>query len=184
MRPAEAIATDAASPWPTGPLRRLAAVDFELALLAVLVVEGWKPLARWEHGLPAARHDDLAALGLRARAIRRRTTAGTVVLETVLSRATGPLALYAAAFDDTPLRIDAALARLEGWLFGFPPCCVTAYVEHGYAANALAPAAQAELFHWACPDCTITPRLLPRLREVTQRLRACLAATDDAPASP
>ena len=178
------MAVVSAPSWPPAPLRRLAAVDFELALLAVLVVEGWKPLARWEHGLPAARHDDLAALGLRSRAIRRRTTAGTVVLETAISRDTGPIELYAEALDHTPLRIDAALARLEGWLFGFPPCCVMAYVEHGYAANALAPAVQAELFHWACPGCTITPRLLPHHRDVARRLRACLAATDDAPPSP
>lgn len=170
------------SPWPQGPLRRLAAEGFELALLAVLVVEGWKPLARWEHGLPAARHDDLAALGLRSRTIRRLTTAGTAVLETVLSRARGPLDLYAEGFDETPLRIGPAQARLEGWLLGFPPCCVMAYVEHGYAANGLEREAQAELFHWACPGCTITPRLLPHLREVARRLRACLDAPD-APAS-
>lgn len=166
--------------WPHEPLRRLAAEGFELALLAVLVVEGWKPLARWEHGLPAARHDDLAALGLRSRTIRRSTTAGTVVLETVLSRDPGPLDLYAEGFDETPLRISPAQARLEGWLLGFPPCCVMAYVEHGYAANGLEREAQGELFHWACPGCTITPRLLPHLRDVARRLRACL----DAPASP
>lgn len=177
------MAVVSAPSWPPAPLRRLAAVDFELALLAVLVVEGWKPLARWEHGLPAARHEDLAALGLRSRAIRRRTTAGTVVLETVISRDAGPIELYAEALDDTPLRIDAALARLEGWLFGFPPCCVMAYVEHGYAANALVPAVQAELFHWACRGCTITPRMLSHHREVTRWLRACLAAIDDAPPS-
>lgn len=170
----------APSSWPRGPLRRLAALDFELALLAVLVVEGWKPLARWEHGLPAERHDDLAALGLRSRTIRRSTTAGTVVLETVLSRDPGPIDLYVEGFDETPLRIGPGQARLEGWLLGFPPCCVMAYVEHGYAANGLDPAAQAELFHWACPGCTITPRLLPRLRDVTRRLRACLDAPDAA----
>jgi len=169
--------------WPPGPLRRLAAEGFELALLAVLVVEGWRPLARWEHGLPAERHDDLAALGLRSRTIRRSTTAGTVVLETVLSRDTGTLDLYAEVFDETPLRIDPAQARLEGWLLGFPPCCVMAYVEHGYAANGLDREAQAELFHWACPGCTITPRLLPKLRDVAGRLRACLDAPDAA-ASP
>lgn len=172
-----------ASPWPPEPLRRLAAEGFELALLAVLVIEGWKPLARWEHGLPAERRDDLAALGLQSRAIRRYTTAGTVVIETVISRDRGPLDVYAEGFDETPLRIDPARARLEGWLLGFPPCCVMAYVEHGYAANGLDPAAQAELFHWACPDCAITPRLLPHLREVTRRLRACLDAPG-APASP
>lgn len=166
--------------WPPEPLRRLAAEGFELALLTVLVMEGWKPLARWEHGLPAERCDDLAALGLRSRTIRRSTTAGTVVLETVISRDDGPIAVYAGCFDETPLRIDAAQARLEGWLLGFPPCCVMAYVEHGYAANGLAPATQAELFHWACPGCTITPRILPSLRDVTRRLRAML----DTPASP
>lgn len=166
-----------ACPWPIPSLRRLAAVDFELALLSVLVVEGWKPLARWEHGLPSARRDDLAALGLHSRTITRRTTAGVAVLETVISRDEGLLALHAEVFDATPLRIDAALARLEGWLLGFPPCCVASYVAHGYAANGLAPADQAELFHWACPGCTITPRILPHLRDVTRRLRACLAAT-------
>lgn len=179
MRLADATARDAGTPWPREPLGRLAAVDFELALLAVLVAEGWKPLARYEHALPAERHDDLAAMGLRTRQTRRRTTAGVVVYETVLSCHEGLLAVYVETFDDASLRIDAARARLEGWLFGFPPCCVTAYVEHGYSANALPPEEQAELFHWACPGCTITPRLLPHHRAVVGRLRTMLAASDD-----
>jgi hypothetical protein len=163
----------------TLPMAATIVVAINALYIALVAFGGWKPLARWERGLPAARHDDLAALGLVSRSIQRRTAAGTVVHETVLARGSGPLALYAEAFDDTSLRIDAAQGRLEGWLLGFPSCCVAAYVEHGYLANALAPAEQAELFHWACPGCTITPRLLPHLRDVTRRLRVCLAAGDD-----
>lgn len=177
------MAPDSSPAWPPRPLERLAAEGFELALLAVLVVEGWKPLARWEHPLPPERHDDLAALGLSTRRIRRHTPAGALVHETVLSRHVGLLELYAEAFDGTSLRIDTAQARLEGWLFGFPPCCVMAYVEHGYAPNTLPPGEQAELFHWACPGCAITPRILPHHRDIVRRLRALLAtADDDAPA--
>lgn len=167
----------------SGPLRRDPALrraellsslrdrDEDLALLAHLTAIGVKPLSRYERPLTDPLRSELIALGLSLGVCSRRTEAGGEVEETVFSRHTALIDVYREAFDDKPLRLSRELGRLEGYLFGFPPCCVAAYIDRPYAPNSLSREDQATLFHWACDGCTITPLLLPRYRDALAVVR-------------
>jgi hypothetical protein len=56
--------------------------------------------------------------------------------------------------------------RFEGYLLGFPPCCVDEYIRRPYAKNGLADEKQKLLFHWTCRNCKITKFLLPAYEKV------------------
>ena len=71
-------------------------------------------------------------------------------------------------YDGTLIDKSTETKRLEGFLFGFPPCCVESFTHFGYRPNGLAPEDQELLFHWACPHCRVTPLLLPSYRRVHQ----------------
>ena len=49
----------------------------------------------------------------------------------------------------------------EGFLFGYPPCCVNEYIRHPYTQNGFTTEQQKILFHWACKNCEVTPFILP-----------------------
>ncbi len=152
-------------------LRSLRERDEDLAFLAQLTSTGLKPLSRFERALTDPLRSELVALGLSVASSSRRTEAGGVVEETIFSRHGALLEIYRGAFLGQSLRLSPELGRLEGYLFGFPPCCVAAYIKRPYAPNSLAREDQATLFHWACEGCTITPLLLPRYREALEVVR-------------
>lgn len=155
----------------TDNLRRLRQHDEDLAYLAQLTLGGLKPLSRYERRLTAEQRADLQALGLHWQANTRRTEQGGEVEETIFSRSQALVELYREAFAHSPLRLSRELGLLEGYLFGFPPCCVSAYLARPYAENGLGRDEQAILFHWACPGCSITPLLLPRYRDALALVR-------------
>ena len=147
-------------------LKALSQIDPELAYLAALTAHGLKPLSRWEkpladHGL---RH--LAQLDLLTDQIRRTVKTGKEVIETIFSLATAYIQLYKQRFDNTPIDKSPDTQRLEGFLFGYPPCCIDQYIRHPYAPNNLPEQDQKTLFHWACKNCKITPTLLPAYKTI------------------
>ncbi|MEW6742561.1 MAG: hypothetical protein AB1486_07365 [Planctomycetota bacterium] len=145
-------------------LRRLKEHDAQLALLALLTVEGIKPASRWEKALPPALLETLRDLGLAVGTVRRLTRRGPVVEETVFARDSERMQGYLHQFDGRPIAKNRETRRLEGIFFGYPPCCVEAFAEHPYSPNGLPPEDQALLFHWACPGCLVTPCLLAAYR--------------------
>ncbi|MCX8108709.1 MAG: DUF483 domain-containing protein, partial [Verrucomicrobiae bacterium] len=147
-------------------LSKLKRLGFDGAYLALLTLEGLKPLSRLENCSKAAFRRVLENVGLRTRVVRRWTRSGKLVAETIFGRSADTLAEYTAWFDNKPLRHNADDVRIEGRLFGYPTCCIESYVSHGYAANSISPADQRILFHWACPRCEVTPGLLPQYRQV------------------
>ena len=151
-------------------LRALKQIDFELAYLALLTHEGLKPLSRWEKPLDENGLRLLRGIDLLTKQIRRTVKAGSEVIETIFSRTPAYMDLYEANFQDTPIDKSARTQRLEGFLFGYPPCCVDRYIRKPYAENNLTERDQEILFHWACQDCTITPVLLPTYRSIHDRL--------------
>ena len=147
-------------------LKALKEIDFELAYLALLTRQGLKPLSRWEKPLDDHGLGLLQQMGLLTRQIRRTVKTGKEILETIFSVSAGYIELYEKRFANTPIDKSATTVRFEGFLFGFPPCCVDEYIRHPYIKNALTPQQQKNLFHWACKDCKITPLLLPAYESV------------------
>ncbi|MHC4572873.1 MAG: hypothetical protein ACYS76_01865 [Planctomycetota bacterium] len=149
-------------------VRTLRDVDFELAYLALLTLRGLKPLSRWEKALDDRALKFLNRMGLLTEQIRRSVKTGAEVTETVFSVSGGYIRIYRDRFADTPIDKSAGTTRLEGFLFGFPPCCVDRFVRQPYCKNDLDPQLQKILFHWSCPGCKITAAVLPAYQQIHQ----------------
>lgn len=145
--------------------------DFEFVYLAVLTAEGIKPLSRYEGRVSEGEIRLLEGLGLKYRPIERFTTSGMPVRELVFSLDGAFIRRYEEAFGGRPLARSPEVIRLEGELFGYPRCCVESFIKRGYAPNGLKPRYQRILFHWACPNCSETPKLVPLYRRARRRAR-------------
>jgi len=147
-------------------IKELKEIDFELAYLALLTAEGLKPLSRWEKPLDSDGLELLQRLGLLTKQIRRTVKTGRLVLETIFSRLPAYIQLYERRFANTIIDKSAETQRFEGFLFGYPACCVDQYIRQPYTANDLPAEDQKILFHWACRDCKITSLLLPAYKSM------------------
>ena len=154
-------------------LRALKEIDFELAYLAVLTREGLKPLSRWEKILAGSDLELLQRINLLTRQVRRTVKTGKEVIETIFSRTPAYIQLYKQTFGNTPIDKSARTQRFEGFLFGYPPCCVNHFIHKPYAPNNLTQQQQEILFHWTCRDCKITPLLLPAYKSIYDLLDRC-----------
>jgi hypothetical protein len=148
-------------------------IDFELAYLAALTHKGLKPLSRWEKPLIEDELELLQRTGLLAKQVRRTVKTGKEIIETIFSRAPVYIQLYEQAFGNTAIDKSARTQLFEGFLFGYPPCCVSHYIHKPYAPNNLTDQQQKILFHWACRDCKVTPLLLPAYKNLYDLLDHC-----------
>jgi len=148
-------------------------IDFELAYLAALTQEGLKPLSRWEKSLTDGDLELLQRTGLITKQVRRTVKTGREVVETIFSRTPAYIKLYEQAFGNTPIDKSAQTQQFEGFLFGYPPCCVNQYIRKPYAPNNLPEQEQKILFHWACRDCKVTLALLPAYKNAHDLLERC-----------
>jgi len=119
----------------------------------------------------------LKASGLKTTKLERAVQSGRQVQQVVFSASPSLIDTYVECFAKRPVDRSAETRRLEGWLFGYPSCCVEHFFVNGYGPNRLPPEMQGLLFHWACPDCEVTPGLLPAYGEV-YRVCEVLFATD------
>ena len=154
-------------------LRTFRQIDLELAYLVLLTREGLKPLSRWEKPLDNGVLGLLEHMGLLTKQVRRTVKTGQEVIETIFSRTPACIRLYEQSFADTPIDKSAATQRIEGFLFGYPPCCIEQYIRKPYAPNGLTDQERKVLFHWACPACKITPVLLVAYKSVYDLLNRC-----------
>ena len=152
---------------------QLKEIDFELAYLALLTCEGLKPLSRWEKPLDGHGLELLQQMGLLTKQVRRTVKTGKEVVETIFGLSPGYIHLYERQFAGKPIDKSAEAVHFEGFLFGFPPCCVDEYIRHPYIKNALPPEHQKILFHWACKDCTITAALLREYHRIHEYVEKC-----------
>jgi hypothetical protein len=156
-----------------GTLHALKEIDFELAYLAVLTCKGLKPLSRCEKKLAEEDLELLRQLGLLTKQIERTVKTGRQVIETIFSRASIYMQLYEQAFGNTPIEKSPRTQLFEGFLFGYPSCCVSQYISRPYAPNNLTDEQQKILFHWACRNCKVTPLLLPAYQTIHDWLSRC-----------
>ena len=151
-------------------LRALKDIDFELAYLAALTCEGLKPLSRWEKHLDPRQIKLLQQLLLLTKQIARTVKIGKKVTETIFSKTPAYIRLYEQRFADTPIDKSPQTQRFEGFLFGYPACCIDSYIKKPYTQNNLPPEDQKILFHWACKDCSITLLLLTAYKRILNLL--------------
>ncbi|MBN2590296.1 MAG: hypothetical protein JXA96_10575 [Sedimentisphaerales bacterium] len=147
-------------------LAALKEIDFELAYLALLTHEGLKPLSRWEKPLEDKKLQLLEEMSLLTKRVSRILKTGREVQENIFSRSFACIDLYAKRFENKPVEKSPETQQFEGFLFGFPPCCIEQYIIKPYAANNLNEKDQEILFHWACDNCKITPFLLDSYKKM------------------
>ena len=140
--------------------------DFEFYYLAELTRQKIKPLSRWEKELPEKACHWLKHNGFSVEKIPRKTLSGKDVVETIFSKSANYLDFYQRRFSHTLINKRAENQRLEGFLFGYPSCCVEKFIHHPYFVNNLSRAEQSLLFHWACTDCRSTNDLIPYYQKV------------------
>ena len=146
-------------------------MEFEFFYLAELTRQHVKPLSRWEKPLPAKYRQWLKKRGLQTDFIRRRTESGDTLVETVFSQSTRFLDYYRKQFEGSNLNKLPETQIKEGFLFGYPACCVKQFVRYPYVENNLPRENQQKLFHWACPGCRATPELLPYYQKIYDATR-------------
>lgn len=144
--------------------------DFEFYYLVELTKQNIKPLSRWERPLSDKAIKWILNQGLYVDTIPRKTLLNKEVSETIFSNSSHYLNFYNRKFYNTPLRKSVMSQRLEGFLFGYPSCCVQQFIKKPYVANSLKKENQELLFHWACPNCRNTPGLLSYYRSVYQQV--------------
>ena len=157
-------------------MRSLKKLGFDIGYLATLTKEDVKPLSRWESKFSRGQLKALHHLGLVTNTVQRKLLNGKSITELIFSKSSRYLDLYTRKFHNTPLRKDRRSVIAEGFLFGYPGCCVRNFAENGYAENGFVANDQEILFHWACPGCRVTPSLLPYYREAHQECQELLAA--------
>jgi hypothetical protein len=144
--------------------------DFEFFYLVELTRQKIKPLSRWEKPLDNETQLWLQHQGFYVESIPRKTLAGKRIYETVFSTSRRCTDLYQRKFQNEFLNNNKQTQSLEGFLFGYPSCCVQQFIRRPYLSNNLNHKQQSLLFHWACPDCRVTPELIPYYQQIHDRI--------------
>ena len=151
-------------------LLALKQIDFELAYLALLTYLDIKPLSRWEKPLADKELGRLRAMNLLVKQITRTVKSGEKIIENIFSHSQAYIRMYEQYFGNTEIKKNAQSQRFEGFLFGYPPCCIEQYIRKPYAPNNLEEKEQKILFHWACKNCGITPFILLCYKSVFEQI--------------
>jgi len=156
-------------------MRALKKLGFDLSYLALLTKEDVKHLSRWEGGISHQTLGALQYLGLKTGVVQRKLLNGDTTGELIFSKSSNYLGFYTNRFDKTPIKKDYQTKITEGFLFGYPGCCVRNFAENGYTKNGYGGNDQEILFHWVCPDCRITPSLFPYYEKVHKECKDIFA---------
>jgi hypothetical protein len=144
--------------------------DFEFFYLVELTRQKIKPLSRWEKPVDKSILHWLQRQGLYVECVPRKTLSGKRIFETVFSISRRYTDLYQHKFYNAPLNKNPHIQSLEGFLFGYPSCCVQQFIHRPYQPNLLSREQQSILFHWACPNCRVTPELIPYYQSIYDRI--------------
>jgi len=144
---------------------------FQLLYLALLTNRKVKPLSRWEKPLGYQEKKTLKKFDLVLEPVTRFCDNGDKIEELIFSTSSRYLTAYTRHFDDQPLRLTPAQRKIEGFLFGYPSCCVENFIHNGYTRNPYIDKEQKLLFHWICPDCRISPSLFSIYKSIFDECR-------------
>ena len=152
--------------------KRIQNRKFEFHYLVELTRQRIKPLSRWEKFLDRKTVRWLKKQDIVVETVSRRTVLNRPVFETVFSRSSRYVDHYIRKFNHTPISHVPETQHLEGFLFGYPSCCVQQFIRRPYCNHSLPKDVQSLFFHWACTDCRITPELVPYYRAVFDQVKA------------
>jgi len=139
---------------------------FQLLYLALLTTRRVKPLSRWEKPVGYKECETLKKFDLVVETVTRYCDNGEKIEELIFSKSSRYLTAYTRFFDNQSLRITSAQRKIEGFLFGYPSCCVENFINSGYTTNQYIDKEQNLLFHWICPHCRISPSLFHIYRSI------------------
>ncbi len=151
-------------------------LEVEKNYLVQLTVEGIKPLSRLEWNLTNEQTESLADnSGLYFGRVSRQPVEGhelTRVVHVVFSRYLEILRKYSECFSGKTLLYTPDMICQEGDFFGYPRCCVESFIatDDQRLPNGLSQEDQAILYHWACPDCKETPKIVPEYRRIWKQI--------------
>ncbi len=140
--------------------------NFEFYYLTELTKQKIKPLSRIEKQISRKAIRWLKKQGLFVDLVQRKALNDHRIIETIFSTSGRYIQFYRNRFENTLLHKNTDEMQLEGFLFGYPSCCVHQFIQKPYIHNHLSKTDQSVLFHWACPHCRITPELIPYYRPI------------------
>ncbi len=141
-------------------------IDLQFIYLSLLTKEKIKPLSRWEIKITSKELSLLKHFGLKVELVPRKLMNGKTIHETIFSKSRRYLEYYENYFSHKPINHLKKDMKIEGFLFGYPSCCVSNFIENGYTSNNYQGKEQSLLFHWVCPDCCITPSLIDYYKSI------------------
>ena len=94
-------------------------LDFDLAYLVLLTLQGVKPLSRWEEELSDEKYSILKELGFKTALVDRRLRSGQKVNEIIFGLSQAYLDIYFKNFHDAPISKSLDTQYIEGFLFEF-----------------------------------------------------------------
>jgi hypothetical protein len=147
-------------------MKILKKLGFDISYLALLTKDRIKPLSRWEGKFSSRQVKALRRLGLKTNTVDRKLLNGGTKPELIFSTSSRYLDLYSRKYYRTAIKKDQQTVTTEGFLFGYPGCCVRNFARNGYTHNEFMGRGQAILFHWVCPGCRVTPELLPYYQRI------------------
>ena len=137
-------------------------LELDAIYLGVLTAKRLKPLSRLEYPVMPRIMDVIRGMGLIIEPIKRFAQNGTVVNHWILGRDRSLIEQYQSDFEGKLLEENSDWkAKLEARYFGYPACCAEAYATSPYTPNDLTPKDQQLFFHYACPGCEESPKLIP-----------------------
>mgnify|MGYP005838947819 CR=1 FL=1 len=143
--------------------------DVEFYYLLELTRRNIKPMSRREHPITEEQFEFLKSFGFAVAKVPRMVLNGHWLKETVFGKPRY-VRKYERTFSGTSLTLSPDAQRLEGFLFGYPSCCVRQFIRQPYKTHDLPAEDQEVLFHWACPDCRMTPSLMPYYLQTHQEV--------------
>ena len=142
--------------------------------LGNLVISGLKPLARIEYPITKKLLSYFIGNELIIDRIKQFAANGKKVEIILISKNQEKIDEAKAIFGGKPLRHDAETFRNWGSLLGYPRCCVEFFADENtrHSPNNIFPEDQSIIYHWACPGCIKTKKLIPDYRKIWEKTQS------------